>query len=190
MSNIVLLCVVCFRDQQHGMERHIPVIFLNLNGTYRLFKKSFQTITFRFNNRSNFRASFFTLVLWLFRSVSYSLSVLMLWLLLFAFLAEDMTTSTTKEGLQVAVGLNSLLPKEHGAKFFTLPLVKNVEKDVRVQSYLVFCTYHWNSHLSRFLHNYPPSANTEQLCTCRLSHCTLISSSHHPYPKSPSLVSH
>ena len=29
-----------------------------------------------------------------------------------------------------AAGINSILPKEHGAKFYTLPFVKNSEKEV------------------------------------------------------------
>lgn len=44
--------------------------------------------------------------------------------------AEDMTTPSVKEGLQAA-GVNSILPKEHGSKFYPLPLVKQSEKDVR-----------------------------------------------------------
>ncbi len=48
-------------------------------------------------------------------------------------LAEDMSTPNVKEGLQAA-GINSILPKEHGAKFYTLPFVKNTDKDVRKQN--------------------------------------------------------
>ena len=40
-----------------------------------------------------------------------------------------MSTPNAKEGLQ-APGVYSILPKEHGAKFFTLPFVKNSDKDV------------------------------------------------------------
>ena len=43
--------------------------------------------------------------------------------------ADDMSTPNVKEGLQ-ASGINSILPKEHGAKFYTLPFVKNSEKEV------------------------------------------------------------
>lgn len=45
------------------------------------------------------------------------------------YAAEDMSTPQVKEGMQAA-GVNSILPKEHGAKFYTLPFVKNSEKDV------------------------------------------------------------
>ena len=38
-----------------------------------------------------------------------------------------------KEGMQAA-GINSILPKEHGAKFYTLPFVKNSEKEVRFKN--------------------------------------------------------
>jgi len=51
--------------------------------------------------------------------------------------AEDMTSQNVSSGqdgggggLQVA-GVNSILPKEHGAKFYTLPVVNNSDKDVR-----------------------------------------------------------
>jgi len=57
------------------------------------------------------------------------LIVVFFYLLLVVFIAEDMTTPNVKEGMQAA-GMNSILPKEHGAKFFTLPFVKNFEKDV------------------------------------------------------------
>lgn len=50
-------------------------------------------------------------------------------MLLFVAAAEDMTSPNVKEGMQAA-GVNSILPKEHGAKFFNLPFVKNFEKDV------------------------------------------------------------
>ncbi|KAK7479091.1 hypothetical protein BaRGS_00029683, partial [Batillaria attramentaria] len=38
--------------------------------------------------------------------------------------ADDMSTPNAKEGLQ-AVGMNSILPKEHGAHFVNLPLIKS-----------------------------------------------------------------
>ncbi|XP_025092061.1 kinesin-like protein KIF13A isoform X3 [Pomacea canaliculata] len=37
--------------------------------------------------------------------------------------ADDMSTPSVKEGLQ-AVGVNSILPKEHGTQFVSLPLIK------------------------------------------------------------------
>ncbi|XP_064651713.1 kinesin-like protein KIF13A isoform X3 [Lineus longissimus] len=43
--------------------------------------------------------------------------------------ADDMTTPNAKEGLQAA-GINSILPKEHGAKFYNLPIVKYCEKEI------------------------------------------------------------
>ena len=48
------------------------------------------------------------------------------------FVADDMSTPNVKEGMQAA-GVNSILPKEHGTKFYTLPFVKNSEKDVSSQ---------------------------------------------------------
>lgn len=43
--------------------------------------------------------------------------------------ADDMTTPNAKEGSQAA-GTNSILPKEHGAKFFNLPILRYCEKEV------------------------------------------------------------
>ena len=43
--------------------------------------------------------------------------------------AEDMTSSNAQDGMRVA-GMNSILPKEHGSKFYTLAVVKNSDKDV------------------------------------------------------------
>ena len=37
--------------------------------------------------------------------------------------ADDMSTPNAKEGLQ-AVGVNSILPKEHNGQFVNLPIVK------------------------------------------------------------------
>jgi hypothetical protein len=51
---------------------------------------------------------------------------------MFSCAAEDM--GTPKENLQEAAGMKSILPKEYGAKFYTLPFVKNSEKDVRIQN--------------------------------------------------------
>lgn len=43
-----------------------------------------------------------------------------------------MSTPSAKEGLQAA-GINSILPKEHGAKFYSLPIIKTYgEKDVSI----------------------------------------------------------
>jgi kinesin family protein 13 len=41
-----------------------------------------------------------------------------------------MTSPNNKDGMQPAGG-NSILPKEHGSKFYPLPVVKNSDKDVR-----------------------------------------------------------
>jgi len=41
-----------------------------------------------------------------------------------------MTSPNAQDGMQAA-GINSILPKEHGSKFYTLPVVKDSEKDVR-----------------------------------------------------------
>ena len=38
-----------------------------------------------------------------------------------------------------AAGINSILPKEHGSKFYTLPVVKNSDKDVG-SLFVVWCS--------------------------------------------------
>jgi len=62
--------------------------------------------------------------------------------------AEDMTTSlqkspTSQDGsssMPHVAGLNSILPKEHGAKFYTLPVVKNpADKHVRISYTSLYC---------------------------------------------------
>ena len=101
-----LCTILTFRDPPQGMETHIPVIFLDLNG-----KVSLQAVPRSFPEAAC--ANCFS---------DSELHILSL-------AAEDMSTPNVKEGLQ-ASGMNSILPKEHGAKFFTLPFVKNSEKDV------------------------------------------------------------
>ena len=148
-----------------GMEQHIPVIFLDLNGESRttlstvsiavLTKKRhwefrcllsethlghFVSGTYETNGqRIVFSGSQSGGVLWCADSTwcfpwtfvcevdlhfSFTLRQLMS-----CFAADDMSTPNVKEGMQ-ASGVNSILPKEHGAKFYTLPFVKNSEKDV------------------------------------------------------------
>lgn len=65
--------------------------------------------------------------------------------------AEDMSTPNAKEGYQAA-GVNSILPKEHGAKFVSLPIIKNFEKDVSsadicVKLVLSQCWLSWENSL-------------------------------------------
>ena len=48
---------------------------------------------------------------------------------LLPIVAEDMTSPNAKEGMHPA-GSNSILPKEHGSKFYLLPVVKTSDKDV------------------------------------------------------------
>lgn len=54
--------------------------------------------------------------------------------------AEDMTSPNAQEGIQAA-GVNSILPKEHGSKFYTLPVVKNSDKDVRSLLNVLHCVF-------------------------------------------------
>jgi kinesin family protein 13 len=49
------------------------------------------------------------------------------------FSADDMSTPNAKEGLQ-AVGVNSILPKEHNGQFVTLPVVKVYNEKDNVSS--------------------------------------------------------
>ena len=57
-----------------------------------------------------------------------------------------MTSAGAQDGMQVA-GINSILPKEHGSKFYTLPVVKNSDKDVCI----VACSLYVNGRQSRDL---------------------------------------
>lgn len=44
-------------------------------------------------------------------------------------LADDMSTQNSNEELSVA-GLNSILPKEHGTKFYSLQILQHLDKDI------------------------------------------------------------
>ena len=46
--------------------------------------------------------------------------------------ADDMSTSSGPTGGQQTPGATSILPKEHGAFFYSLPFIRNSEKEVRV----------------------------------------------------------
>ena len=64
------------------------------------------------------------------------------------FLADSMTTPLAREGFEAA-GINSILPKEHGAKFFVLPVVRcfdDVGDAVRA------CVVSWDSSIHDSLH--------------------------------------
>lgn len=43
--------------------------------------------------------------------------------------ADDLSTHHSGEEVSVT-GLNSILPKEHGHKFYSLPIIRHLEKDV------------------------------------------------------------
>lgn len=43
--------------------------------------------------------------------------------------ADDMSAQNTNEEVPIA-GMNSILPKEHGNKFYTLHILQHLEKDV------------------------------------------------------------
>ena len=62
-----------------------------------------------------------------------------------SFSAEDMSTPNVKEGLQAA-GSNSILPKEHGSKFYSLPFVKMFDKDVSLQMILLLLFFFTQQH--------------------------------------------
>lgn len=56
------------------------------------------------------------------------LVLLMLTLMKF-YTADDLSTHQSGEEVSVT-GLNSILPKEHGNKFYNLPIIRHLEKDV------------------------------------------------------------
>ena len=66
-----------------------------------------------------------------------------------------MSTPQVKEGMQAA-GVNSILPKEHGAKFYTLPFVKNSEKDVTA-------VVSWDSSIHDSVHLNRVTPNNERV---------------------------
>lgn len=43
--------------------------------------------------------------------------------------ADDMSAQNTNEEVPIA-GINSILPKEHGNKFYTLQILQHLDKDV------------------------------------------------------------
>lgn len=47
----------------------------------------------------------------------------------FSIQADDLSTHQSGEEVSVT-GLNSILPKEHGHKFYNLPIIRHLEKDV------------------------------------------------------------
>ena len=55
-----------------------------------------------------------------------------------------MTTPMVREGIEAA-GINSILPKEHGAKFFVLPVVKTSDSGTS-------CIASWDSSIHDSLH--------------------------------------
>ena len=55
-----------------------------------------------------------------------------------------MTTPMVREGIEAA-GINSILPKEHGAKFFVLPVVKTSDSGTS-------CVASWDSSIHDSLH--------------------------------------
>lgn len=45
------------------------------------------------------------------------------------FTADDLSAQNSSEDVSVA-GINSILPKEHGNKFYTLQILQHLDKDV------------------------------------------------------------
>lgn len=45
------------------------------------------------------------------------------------FTADDLSAQNSSEDVSIA-GLNSILPKEHGNKFYTLQILQHLDKDV------------------------------------------------------------
>lgn len=88
-----------------GMEPHIPVLFLDLNG---IAKKICMYIYIH-----NIYIDMFNLYIHLDNH----------------YTADDLSTHQSGEEVSVT-GLNSILPKEHGNKFYNLPIIRHLEKDV------------------------------------------------------------
>ncbi|XP_048248867.1 kinesin-like protein KIF13B isoform X7 [Haliotis rufescens] len=63
--------------------------------------------------------------------------------------AEDMSTPSAKEGSQAA-GINSILPKEHGAQFVSLPIIKSFTEKENVCALVSWdSSIHDSPHLNR-----------------------------------------
>lgn len=58
--------------------------------------------------------------------------------------ADDLSTHQSGEEVSVS-GLNSILPKEHGHKFYNLPIIRHLEKDV-------CATAPWDSSIHDSIH--------------------------------------
>ncbi|KYQ58267.1 Kinesin-like protein KIF13A, partial [Trachymyrmex zeteki] len=71
------------------------------------------------------------------------------------YLADDLSTHQSGEEVSVT-GLNSILPKEHGNKFYSLPIIRHLEKDVCAIA-AWDSSIHDNVHLNRVTDtgNYP-----------------------------------
>ncbi|XP_071441737.1 kinesin-like protein KIF13A [Hetaerina americana] len=81
--------------------------------------------------------------------------------------ADDLSTSKGGESIAVA-GLNSILPKEHGNKFYNLPIVRHLEGDVGAEAA-------WDSSIHDSPHLNRATEATERVylilkATVRLSH--------------------
>lgn len=48
---------------------------------------------------------------------------------LFIIVADDLSAQNPSEDVSIA-GINSILPKEHGNKFYTLQILQHLDKDV------------------------------------------------------------
>ena len=86
--------------------------------------------------------------------------------------ADDMSTPNAKEGLQ-AVGVNSILPKEHNGQFVNLPIVKYFTEVDNVSKTTTewLCTYSMGERGPVLLEHAPRSvaALPPLLIICQLS---------------------
>jgi len=115
--------------------------------------------------------------LWVFLLVSLSTSRLnqaILWMLNWSSLmscslcpAEDMTSPNAQDGMQAA-GINSILPKEHGSKFYSLPVVKNSEKDVWPSLFELFLVQFVNKYVSKWRLLCPPYSAPDRECMAKV----------------------
>lgn len=99
-------CSTACRTPPAGMEAHIPVLFLDLNGKADTY---FTSQTPRWLHKCK-RPSFCTPP------------------------ADNLTVNEQLTGPHAA-GVNSILPKEHGSQFFYLPIIRHSDEEVSNNGY-------------------------------------------------------
>lgn len=119
-------------DPPPGMEPHVPVLFLDLNGS-----TNYNVIVELKVKRKNKLFLFFT--------------------------ADDLSAQNSSEDVSIA-GINSILPKEHGNKFYTLQILQHLDKDVcAISSW--DSSIHDSQALNRITEGYNTHSHPQLICS-------------------------